>query len=82
MLKSKRLSPLKIFESKVSLNSLMPKSVDEFGIPESLSTFFSLSNRAFSLPKFLLVVARIYIFSLGLYGEIHFRLVSKKEIDL
>ena len=79
----KRLSPLKNFESKVSLNSLMPKYVDKFGIPELLSTLFSLSIRTFLLPKFLLVVAKSFVFfSQGLCGEIHYCLVSKKEIDL
>ena len=60
----------------------MPKYVDEFGIPESLSTLFNLSIRAFSLPEFLLVVVQSFIFSLGLYDEIHYCSVSKNEIDL
>ena len=82
MFKWKRLSTVKIFESKASLKSLMPKHVDELGIPGLLSTLFSLSIRSFSLPKFLFVVAESLVFSLGLYGEIHYCLVSKKEIDL
>ena len=62
MFKWKTLSPAKIFESTASLNSLMLKYVDEFGISESLSTLFSLSIRAFSLPKFLFVVHKSLIF--------------------
>ena len=56
------MSPLKFFKSKASLNSFMPRYVNEFGIPELLSTLFSLSIRAFSLPKSLLVVAEIFNF--------------------
>ena len=52
----KRFSPVNNFDSKASLNSLMPKYVDEFG------TLFSLPIRAFSLPKFLFVVAKSLIF--------------------
>ena len=58
MFKWKRLSPSKICDSKPSLNSLMPKYMDKFGIPESMSTLF----RGFSLPKFLLVVAKHLFF--------------------
>ena len=60
----------------------MPNYVDEFGIPKLLSTLFNLSIRAFSLPKFLLVELKVLFFPLGNYGEIHYCLVSKKEIDI
>ena len=62
MFKWKRLRPVKIFESKEPLNSLMPKLVDESRISESLSTLFSLPIRAFLVPKFLSVVAKSLIF--------------------
>ena len=62
MFKWKRLSLVKYFESKASLNSLMSKYVDELGISGSLRTLFVLWIRTFPLPKSPFLVAKSVIF--------------------